>query len=914
MPETIAARGIRVHNLKGIDVALPAGQVIVVTGVSGAGKSSLAFDTFFAEGQRRYIESLSAHARHLLEKLDRPEVDSFDGVCPSIALRRRTPARSPRATVATAAEVHELLRHLFAEAGVIDCLRCGGRVARDSPQSAAQALLEMPAGTPLVVAFAGAGTSTLADLEKLAARGYRRVLDDGPAVSFEEATPRPGLLVVVDRIRVAEEARSRLCEALETAFREGAGEAWVQLAGGERRRFTEACVCRQCGEVVEELRPRLFSFNDASGACPSCHGFGSVVELDPERIAPDPCRSLAQGAIEPWRRPRHRGLRARLRRFCQERRIPWRTPWRRLSREQQQKVMQGEGDFPGVAGFFRRLERRRYRVQVRVFLSRYRRYQACPACQGHRLRPEALAVRVARKGIHEVCRLPVAEALAFVDSLEGEATDSLRDRLRDRLRLLAAVGLGYLTLDRPLGSLSGGEAQRVALAGALGSGLSGSLYVLDEPSAGLHPQDAERLVAILRELRDRGNTVLLVEHDAILVRAADHVVDLGPGAGEQGGRLVFSGTPAELEQDGRSLTGKYLRGEMRVPRPDQRRKVGPTWLRVRGARRHNLQGIDVRFPTGALTCVTGVSGSGKSTLVFDVLAVILLRRSSRGEGAPAASLEGGEAVRRVVVLDHAPIGRTPRSNPVTFLKALDPIRGLFAGTAAARRLGLSAADFSFNVAGGRCELCGGAGVVVMDMHFLADATLPCDGCAGRRFRAPVLEARYRGRTIHDVLQMTAQEALHFFSGQQKVVRRLRPFLEVGLGYLRLGQPANTLSAGESQRLKLAAELGHPASRSLYLLDEPTTGLHPADVSELVGALRRLLEEGATVVVVEHHMDMVKQADWVVELGPGAGALGGLLLYEGPPDGLAHGDHPSSRYLRAALGEIETGNAGLIRPA
>jgi excinuclease ABC subunit A len=911
MPETIAARGIRVHNLKGIDVALPAGRLVAVTGVSGAGKSSLAFDTFFAEGQRRYIESLSAHTRHLLEKLDRPAVDSFEGVCPSIGLRRRAPPRSPRATVATAGDVHELLRNLFAERGVTECLRCGGAVGKDSPQSAAQALLELPAGTPVMVAFPGAGTSTAAELEKLAARGYRRVLDDGPAVPLEEATPRPGLLVVVDRIRTAEDARTRLCEALETALREGAGEAWVSIGDGERRRFTEAFVCRGCGEPAEEPRPRLFSFNDPSGACPACHGFGSVVELDPDRIVSDPGRSLGQGAIEPWRRPRHRGLRARLRRFCQEQRIPWRTPWRRLRPEHQRLVMQGHGEFPGVAGFFRHLERRRYRVQVRVFLSRYRRYRPCPACAGRRLRPEALAVRVAGKGIDEVCRLSIEEARAFVDALEGEAAASLRARLSERLRLLAAVGLGYLTLERPLGSLSGGEAQRVALAGALGSGLTGSLYVLDEPSAGLHPLDVERLAATLAELRDRGNTVVLVEHEPILIRAADHVVDLGPGAGEQGGRLVFSGPPAELEQDGRSLTGKYLRGELRVPGPERRRKAGPNWLRVRGARRHNLQGIDVRFPLGALTCVTGVSGSGKSTLVFDVLAAMLERRSGRGDAA--AGLDGAEAIRRVVALDHAPIGRTPRSNPVTYLKALDPIRALFAGTPAARRLGLSAADFSFNVAGGRCEVCGGAGVVVMDMHFLADATLPCDGCGGRRFRPPVLEARYRGRTIHEVLQMTAQEALHFFTGQPKVVRRLRPFLEVGLGYLRLGQPANTLSAGESQRLKLAAELGRPAARSLYLLDEPTTGLHAADVSELVAALWRLLEEGATVIVVEHHMDVVKQADWVLELGPAAGARGGRLLYEGPPEGLARAEHPSSRHLRAALGDTTHG-ADLIRPA
>ena len=921
MSQPIVARGVRVHNLKNVDVAIPTGALVVITGVSGSGKSSLAFDTLYAEGHRRYVESLSVYARQFLDRMERPAIDSMDGVCPAVAIRQRPPARNPRSTVATATEIHDHLRLLFAKAGRTVCPACATVVSRDTAQTVAERVRALPPGARVVIAFpAPVGGTPIADLlDRLRKRGFRRVLAGAEVVDLEAAEGMAAalgdpLVVVVDRIAPASDDASRIAEAVETAFAEGAGRATVQVAGGPRLQFSEAFECARCARAFEEPQPRLFSFNNPFGACPTCHGFGNLIEVDQALVVPDPSRTLAGGAVEPWRRPRYRAVVAELKRFARRRGIPLDVPWSDLAEEDRRAVLEGDEEFHGVIGFFRWLETRKYKVQVRVFLSRYRGYQVCPDCAGRRLRREALQVKVADRDIDQVCALSVREARDFIAALsfegeEGAAAARIVGELERRLRYLADVGLDYLTLGRPFATLSGGEAQRIALAAALGTALVGTLYVLDEPSVGLHPRDTKRLIAILETLRDQGNTVVVVEHDRAIIRVADHVIDLGPGAGEQGGRVVFAGSCRELLAEGRSLTAKYLRGELALTgRPRPAKKAGGAAVVVRGARAHNLKGIDVRIPLGALTCVTGVSGSGKSTLVHDVLCAAL-RRPERGHGEEAPpeggrawdSISGAEGVSEVVVVDQSPIGRTPRSNPVTYVKAFDPIRELFAETPDAKDRGLTASHFSFNVPGGRCETCSGDGHVRVDMQFLADVSLECEACGGKRYRPEVLEVRWRGRSIDQVLDMTVHEGLHFFTGQAAVVRRLKLFEEIGLGYLRLGQSATTLSGGEAQRVKLAVHLARrPGDDVLYVLDEPTTGLHMADVAELLACLGRLRDAGATLVVIEHNMDVVRHADWVVDLGPEGGAGGGRLLFEGTPEALAEARTATGRALREAM--------------
>jgi excinuclease ABC subunit A len=919
----IQARGVRVHNLKGFDLTLPTGRLVVLTGVSGSGKSSLAFDTLYAEGQRRYVQSLSAYARQFLERMQRPDVESLDGICPAIAIRQRVPSRNPRSTVATATELHDHLRVLFSRLGRTVCDRCHTEVTQDTPQSAAERLLGLPEGTRVLVGFPlSAGGTPLPDLfERLRKRGFSRLLVGDEVVPIGEnggPSVEGPLTVLVDRVSAHGDARSRLAGSLELAFTEGGGQARVRVPGGPELRFSEGFDCARCGTAFEEPQPRLFSFNNPYGACPTCHGFGNLIEVDRALVIPDERRSLAEGAIAPWNKPHYRPLMAELKRFARRRGVPMDVPWVDLQEDQRRLVLEGDEEFPGVVGFFRSLETKKYKVQVRVFLSRYRGYQVCPACHGSRLRPEALRVRVGGRNIDEVCALTVQEARGFLDGLAFDpteatvATDVLAE-LRKRLRVLSDVGLEYLTLERPFGTLSGGEAQRIALATALGTGLVGTLYVLDEPSVGLHPRDTGRLVEILKALRDQGNTVVVVEHDRSVMQEADYVVDLGPGAGEQGGRIVFQGTYDELVRDGRSLTAKYLRGELEVAVPAQRRKGTGGALVVRGARAHNLKNIDARFPLGAFTCVTGVSGSGKSTLVHDVLCAALMRRDGRWDRPVGEHdvVEGAAAVDEVVLVDQSPIGRTPRSNPVTYLKAFDSIREVFAGSKDAKARGFTASDFSFNVPGGRCEGCAGDGQVRVDMQFLADVYLVCEACGGRRYAAPILEVRWRGRTIDQVLDMSVHEAMHFFGGQPRITRRLKLFEQIGLGYLRLGQPATTLSGGEAQRIKLASHLARrPGQRVLYVLDEPTTGLHMGDVSELLVCFRRLLDAGATLVVIEHNMDVVKQADWVIDLGPEAGQRGGELVFQGTPEALAaQAAGVTAAYLRAVLGSARTVQAG-----
>jgi excinuclease ABC subunit A len=968
----LVVRGARTHNLKNIDLALPVGKLIIVTGVSGSGKSSLAFDTIYAEGQRRYVESLSAYARQFLERMEKPDVDRIEGISPAIAIRQKNSIRNPRSTVGTTTEIHDYMRLLFARVGRTFCRNCGREVVRETAEVVARRLSELTAGTRLLLGFdlpvVEATTSTAATedvdelseqaddllpmpadapapqasapgaaavaatIESLRRKGFARLLIDGQAVPFDDVEPAAvggTLRVVVDRLQLnGDDLRQRLTDSIETSYLEGGGAAWAVEGGrvrsdqaDERRestvhRFSERFECRSCAIPYEDPQPRLFSFNNPFGACPTCHGFGNIIELDMDLVVPDATRSINQGAIEPWSKPHYRAQLAELKRAARKHRIRLDVPWSELTAEEKEFVIEGSPkdaaeDYEGVRGFFRWLERKKYKVHVRVFLSRYRGYLTCPECGGARLRREARDVHVAGRTIDQVSALTVQEAQEFFAKLEltekeAAIADKVLKEIRRRLSFLSDVGLDYLTLDRLSSTLSGGEAQRINLATSLGSALVGTLYVLDEPSIGLHSRDNQRLITILRQLRDQGNTVLVVEHDADMIRVADHIVDLGLGAGEQGGRVVYSGALDGLMREARSLTSKYLRGELAIPVPTGRRRGTGQKLRVLGASEHNLKDIDVSIPLNTLTCVTGVSGSGKSTLVHDVLYAAIKRAKGSWDRRVGTlrKLEGAEFITDAVLVDQAPIGRTPRSNPVTYLKAFDPIRELFAATKDARSRGLTASHFSFNVPGGRCEACQGEGEVRVEMQFLADVFVPCDQCDGKRFKPQVLEVRYRGRTIHQVLDLTVREALTFFSSSPKVLRRLQVLDEIGLGYLRLGQPATTLSGGEAQRIKIAAHLSsHSGERLLYILDEPTTGLHFDDIAKLLTAFRKLLEAGHTLLVIEHNLDVIKTADAIIDLGPEGGEAGGEVVATGTPEQVVQidGSH-TGRYLRAVLAE------------
>ena len=956
----IVIRGARTHNLKNVDLTIPARALVVMTGVSGSGKSSLAFDTIYAEGQRRYVESLSAYARQFLERMEKPDVDSIEGICPAIAIRQKNSIRNPRSTVGTTTEIHDYLRLLYARVGRTYCRSCGREVIRETAEVVARRLMELPEATRLLIGFDmpvvtapaiapqpepedeeatvaeeghdDSSQPNLPDLvdpvaETIAAlrrKGFGRLYLDGRTISLEDVDAaslkdRATLQVIVDRVKIEGELRARLTDSIETAYTEGGGAAFaIQIppqgsdADAVTLRFSERFECRECGISYELPQPRLFSFNNPFGACPLCHGFGNIIELDMDLVVPDQSKSIAQNAIEPWSKPHYRAQLAELKRAARARSLPIDLPWSELSEDDKRFVIDGDGaSYEGVKGFFRWLERKKYKVHVRVFLSRYRGYLTCPECGGARLRREARDVQVGGRTIDAVCGLTVREADAFFASLvlsekESAIADKVLREIRKRLGFLRDVGLDYLTLDRLSSTLSGGESQRINLATSLGSALVDTLYVLDEPSIGLHSRDNERLIAILRQLRDQGNTVLVVEHDADMIRVADIVVDMGLGAGEQGGRVIFSGPLEALLHEPRSLTAKYLRDELAIPVPTTRRKPSNQKLRILGAAEHNLKGIDVEIPLGVLTCVTGVSGSGKSTLVHDVIYAALKKVKGDWDRRVGVhrKLEGAEFVTDVVLVDQAPIGRTPRSNPVTYLKAFDPIRELFAATKDARSRGLTASHFSFNVPGGRCEACEGEGEVKVEMQFLADVFVPCDQCEGKRFKPQVLEVKYRGRSIDQVLDMTVREALTFFSSSPKVLRRLQVLDEIGLGYLRLGQPATTLSGGEAQRIKIAAHLSsHTGDRVLYILDEPTTGLHFDDIAKLLAAFRKLLQAGHSLLVIEHNLDVIKTADWVIDLGPEGGEEGGQLVAAGPPEQVVkvEASH-TGRYLREVSGD------------
>jgi excinuclease ABC subunit A len=904
--DSIVIRGARVHNLKNLNLELPHEKMTVVTGVSGSGKSSLVFDTIYAEGQRRYVESLSAYARQFLDRMERPAVDSIDGIAPPIAIRQKNTTRNPRSTVATATELWDYMRLLWARAGRTYCPDCGTRVTRDTVDEVARQMITEPAGSRWYVLFPlgeNLATDALRDrLLELRGKGFNRLFQAGRV--FEFSTPESLLdidfskpvFALVDRLAINDSAdlRQRVVDAVELAYRES-GEVIFAVASGETRlRFNERFTCKSCDRAFQEPEPNLFSFNSPSGACPRCQGFGNTIDYARERVIPDPYVSLKEGAVHPWTRSQYEWAAGNFL-LTHRGRVRLDVPFAELTREEQAAV------WKAVQEFFAEVEEKKYKVQVRVFLSRYRGYAHCPECDGARLRKEALWVRVGGSTIAEAASRNIAEALDFFDRVElsreeAAIASKVLVEIRQRLRFLNDVGLNYLTLDRLSATLSGGEAQRIQLATCLGSRLVGATYVLDEPSIGLHSRDTARLVRILHELRDLGNTVLVVEHDPDLMRAADYILDLGPGAGENGGRIVFHGSRDELfHGKAGTLTARYLRGEIRTaPRRKARAVNRRRLVQIEGCRAHNLKNIDIEIPLDMMVAVTGVSGSGKSTLVHEVVhkalggiaTPALSEEQSGDDSAPQQtwrSVQGRNLVSSVVMVDQSPIGRTPRSNPVTYIKAFDLIRDLFAATREAQRRGYTPGHFSFNIPGGRCEACQGDGTVTVEMQFLADVELICEECHGTRYKQSVLDIRYRDRNIHEVLGITVAEALDFFASSPKLVGKLSVLAEVGLGYLRLGQSATTLSGGEAQRVKLAAHLAGTVTKgTLYILDEPTTGLHFDDITRLLDAFQKLIQAGASLLVIEHNFEIIRSADWIIDLGPEGGDQGGHVVVAGPP--------------------------------
>jgi excinuclease ABC subunit A len=936
--ERLTVRGARVHNLKNISLSLPINKLTVVTGVSGSGKSSLAFDTIYAEGQRRYVESLSAYARQFLERMDKPDVDEITGLAPAIAIRQKNTTRNPRSTVATQTEIYDYLRLLFARAGETFCHVCGREVKKDSPESAADEILAtLPEGTRFLVMFPirsetpapsrgksrskakkkaideVAGLSTAAFLISILQQGFSRLYRDGELIELHRPEDYhfddfENTNVLVDRLKAGADIRQRLIDSLETCFREG-HSALIETTEGEKLKYSDRFVCKYDGTVYEEPEPQLFSFNSPFGACPTCQGFGNTIGTDYDLVIPDPLVSLKDGAIEPFTRPQYAWAQKELLSFAKSASIDITSPYIDLSESQRRLIVQGTRGWRGIKGFFSWLETKKYKLHVRVFLAKYRGYTTCPDCGGQRLRQEARDVKVGGRSLPEIIELSIHDAREFFDALKlSEEREKIADKLlleiRRRLKFLVDVGLEYLTLGRFAATLSGGEAQRIQLATNLGSLLVGTLYVLDEPSIGLHPRDNARLIGILENLRDIGNTVLVVEHDEDTMRVSDHILDIGPFAGEFGGSVVYEGDFKGLLKDKDSLTAKYLRGEAEIKIPQKRRPKTKRKIEIIGAREHNLQDVSVEIPLDMLVCVTGVSGSGKSTLVHDILysGIQKLRGERPSHVGVFKEIKGAELIDEIILVDQSPIGRTPRSNPVTYIKAYDAIREVFAGTSGAKAKGFNPSHFSFNVPGGRCETCQGSGTVTIEMQFLADVELTCEDCRGTRFRKEILDIKYKGRNIHEVLQMTIREAILFFKDVNKLISRLKMLESVGLGYLRLGQSATTLSGGEAQRIKLAAHLAQKTkSKTLFIFDEPTTGLHFEDINRLLAAFRALIDNGSSLVVIEHNMDVIKTADHVIDLGPEGGVGGGEVVAIGTPEEVAKNKRShTGRYLKAAL--------------
>ena len=920
-PSWLRIEGARQNNLKNISLDIPHDRVTVVTGVSGSGKSSLAFDTLFAEGQWRYVESLSTYARMFIERLDRPDVDRIEHIRPAIAIEQKNPVRTARSTVGTATEVYDYLRLLFARIGRLHCPHCGTEARSDSAESVTEALLREHPDARALICFplpAGVGADPQAALQALLRRGFARVKLGDAVVELADAAGRPAalppvqpgqrILVVLDRVALGADARHRVTESLESALAEGEGRAEVDVLGRAVVGISRELRCPRCETPIARPQPLLFSFNHPLGACPECKGFGNILRYDETLVVPDRSLSLAEGAVAPWSHPSGQRYQRQLLKAARTRGVDVSRPYAELPAEDRAWVYSGARGFTGIQGFFEDVESYRYKLHVRVFLSRYRSQSECPRCAGARLTPEALSVRVGGASIARLCQQTVEDLAGFLDGLrlsafeETVARDVLKP-LRGKLSFLLRVGLGYLTLARQTRTLSGGEAQRINLANQLGAQLVGTLYILDEPSIGLHARDTERLAEVCSELAAAGNTVVVVEHDRSFITAADYVVEMGPGSGDRGGTVVFAGPQATFLEDPRSLTARYLTGRETIPVPLIRRE-GRRALTLAGARAHNLKNVTLRLPLHTLTCVTGVSGSGKSTLVHETLYRAVARHFKVAFKPPGehGEVRGLEYLKGIRLIDQEPIGRTPRSNPVTYIKAFDEIRKVFAALPRAQALGLSAGAFSFNVAGGRCESCEGAGSQKLEMYFFEDAYVTCAACEGRRYRAEVLQVTCKGRDIAQVLQLTVDEAVDFFAAHPVLARRLRLLQEVGLGYLRLGQPATTLSGGEAQRLKIAAELGtRRTADHLFILDEPTTGLHLDDVKRLLGVLNRLVDAGNTVLVVEHHLDVIKTADWVIDLGPEGGEAGGAIIAEGNPEQVAQTDGSyTGKFLRDLL--------------
>jgi excinuclease ABC subunit A len=954
--QAITVIGARVHNLQNITARIPFNSLTVVTGVSGSGKSSLAFDTLYAEGQRRYVASLSAYARQFLERIGRPDLDDIIGICPALAIKQKSYSRNPRSTVGTVTEINDYLRLLFARIGVTHCNSCGRIVRRDTPERIADFIMSLPEGTRLYLCIqllsaerqpfpkvrsprasraaqtASAKPNKMRDLSEslmlslpgLQKQGFQRLLIGSQVVGLEDAlevlrnNAHKEVRIIVDRLTVRPDLRSRLVDSLEVCGRESGGRIevillseeaasterlldtrfphihWSAHPAGTLLKFSDRFECQLCGIDYREPEPRLFSFNNPFGACPECQGFGNTNALDLDRIIPDKTKTLSQGAIHPWTRPRYKGLQSRMLTFADSTGIPTQVPWTNLAEHHKDLILNGGARFIGVKGFFSYLEQKKYKMHIRIFISRYRGYATCQSCHGERLRPEARNVLVNGKRITEVSHMTIRQAFDFFSTLELTAeqrsiSGKILEEICGRLNLLVRVGLEYIALDRLSSSLSGGESQRIQLATSLGSRLVGALYVLDEPSIGLHPRDSLRLIEILKNLRELGNTVLVVEHDAEIMRSADYILDLGPRAGEHGGQIVFQGSVSDLSRDANSLTARYLRKEAKFPTPLFRRKGNGHFLEITNARKYNLKNLNLRIPLGMFVCITGVSGSGKSTLVHEVLYPAIKR--SRGEIKGQADgydfVGGAEFVSDLILADQTPIGRTPRSNPATYTKAFDDIRQIYAKTRDAYTRNLGPGSFSFNLAGGRCETCRGNGTITVEMQFLADVELICEECKGKRFNSAVLEVKYKGKNIAEALDLTIREAMEFFAGNARLVRKLRVLDEIGLGYLRLGQSATSFSGGEAQRIKLGNFISRSSTKNaLFVFDEPTTGLHFDDIRKLISAFDRLIDAGNSVLVIEHNLDVIKSADWVIDLGPEGGDAGGAVLFEGTPDDLA----------------------------
>jgi excinuclease ABC subunit A len=919
--DRIVIRGAREHNLKNVDLEVPRDRLVVITGLSGSGKSSLAFDTIYAEGQRRYVESLSAYARQFLEQMEKPDVDSIEGLSPAISIEQKTTSRNPRSTVGTVTEIYDYLRVLYARVGVPHCPRCGQAIAAQTVQQMVDRVLTLAAGTrivvlaPIVRGRKGEYRKLFFDLSR---QGYTRVRVNGTVRELAEEIEldknrKHAIEVVVDRLVVKPTIAARLADSLETSLRLADGVVSVETPeGGPAFVFSERLACARCGVSFPEVSPRMFSFNNPYGACPECGGLGTRFELDPDLVVPDPRKSLKDGALAPWAGHESVYFKQTLRVLARRRRFSLTTPWRDLPKTTRDLVLHGTGvdGFEGMLGALARRYKETTSEEARLEIERFMAERPCPACGGGRLRPESLAVRVGGRSIQEVGALTIEDARRFFDALElPEREQAIARRvlkeIRERLGFLENVGLDYLTLDRAAGTLSGGEGQRIRLATQIGSSLVGVLYILDEPSIGLHQRDNRRLLDTLTRLRDLGNTVLVVEHDEETIRSADHVIDLGPGAGELGGYVVATGTPDEIMADPKSLTGRYLAGKLSIPLPLIRRPGTGKHLTVHGATEHNLKAMPVRIPLATFTCITGVSGSGKSTLVNDILYRALAQVFHRAQERPGAHerIEGLQHLDKVISIDQSPIGRTPRSNPATYTGVFTFIRALFARTADARARGYQPGRFSFNVKGGRCEACQGDGLVKIEMHFLPDVYVTCEVCKGKRYNRETLDIRYKGRNVAEVLEMTVREALAFFEAVPPIKQKLRTLHDVGLDYIRLGQAATTLSGGEAQRVKLSTELSRRATgRTLYILDEPTTGLHFADIQRLLEVLNQLVDQGNTVVVIEHNLDVIKTADHVIDLGPEGGEAGGRVVATGTPEDVASQAERSytGQFLRRVL--------------